>query len=102
MHDFSSQINDLVNRLAKVVIDGLINEDIDREEAQEISQFILDEKKKITSIDQIGEFLEKLRQRYYFLFNDFVENYQKQKQFQTQDLAKIEAIKNQLLKISQS
>jgi hypothetical protein len=101
MSDFSSQLDFLINGLAKVLLDNLLNEEIDKEEAQEISQYILDEKRKIVTKEQINDFLERLKQRY-LIFDQFIEQFQKSTNIQNQDQQKIEEIKNQLLKFSQS
>lgn len=93
-------LKNLINDLAKIVIDALIIKRIDIEEAQEISQFILEEKRKITSADQISDFLEKVNRKYSFLFSDYFENYKKQKNIQIDDQKKIEEIKNRLLKFN--
>ncbi len=99
-NDLSSRLTELINGLAKVVLDNLLQKDIDFEEAQEISQFILDEKRKISSSSQIEEFLDRLKMRY-FIFDEFIDSYRQRKLAQSEDEKKIEAVKNQLLKLSQ-
>ena len=99
-NDLSSRLTELINGLAKVVLDNLLQKDIDFEEAQEISQFILDEKRKISSSNQIEEFLDRLKMRY-FIFDEFIDSYRQRKLAQSEDEKNIEAIKNQLLKLSQ-
>ncbi|MCX7881447.1 MAG: hypothetical protein N2482_02995 [Patescibacteria group bacterium] len=99
MNDLQSLLNELMNNLAKIVLDSRLNDDIDREEAQEIAQFILEEKRKISSAGQIDGFLNKLKEKYYFIFRDFVDNYLKQKEAQTKDQQTIEKVKQQLLNL---
>jgi len=98
--DFSSQLDFLINELAKVLLDNLLNEEIDKEEAQEIAQYILDEKRKIVTNEQINDFLQRLKHKY-LIFGQFIDQFEKSISIQNQDQQKIEAIKNQLLKFSQ-
>lgn len=100
MGALSVQLNELINDLAKIIVEKLVSGEIDRTEAQEISQFILEEKRKIASVDQISSFLEELRERYFLIFDEFVEEFQKKKEFEKEDQQKIEDIKNRLLKLS--
>ncbi|MGB9883296.1 MAG: hypothetical protein ACPLRN_02155 [Microgenomates group bacterium] len=99
MDNLSNTLNELLSGLTKILLDARISEEVDREETQEIAQFILDQKRQITSIDQIDNFLEKLRIEYP-IFRDYIDNFKKQKSAQDKDQEKIEAIKSQLLKFS--
>jgi hypothetical protein len=100
MNDFPSKLDFLINGLAKVLLDNLLNEEIDREEAQEIAQYILDEKRQIVANEQINDFLQRLKHKY-LIFDQFINQFEKSISIQNQDQQKIEAIKNQLLKFSQ-
>jgi len=100
MDDFKLRLKKIIDGLTKIILDSLIAEDIDQDEATEISRFILDRKKTITNDLELNHFLTELKNKY-FIFSSFVDNYGKESQIQKEDTQKIEAIKNQLLKFTQ-
>jgi len=100
MDEFALRLKKLIDGLTKVMLDSLIAEDIDQDEAAEISRFILERKKTITNDSELNNFLTELKDRY-FIFSSFLDSFEKESQIQKEDAQKIEAIKNQLLKFSQ-
>jgi predicted class III extradiol MEMO1 family dioxygenase len=100
MDEFALRLKKLIDGLTKVILDSLIAEDIDQDEAAEISRFILERKKTITNDSELSNFLTELKDRY-FIFSSFLDSFEKESQIQKEDAQKIEAIKNQLLKFSQ-
>jgi len=100
MDEFALRLKKLIDGLTKVILDSLIAEDIDQDEAAEISRFILERKKTITNDSELNNFLAELKDRY-FIFSSFLDSFEKESQIQKEDAQKIEAIKNQLLKFSQ-
>jgi len=100
MDEFAVRLKKLIDGLTKVILDSLIAEDIDQDEAAEISRFILERKKTITNDSDLNNFLTELKDRY-FIFSSFLDSFEKESQIQKEDAQKIEAIKNQLLKFSQ-
>jgi predicted class III extradiol MEMO1 family dioxygenase len=100
MDEFAVRLKKLIDGLTKVILDSLIAEDIDQDEAAEISRFILERKKTITNDSELNNFLTELKDRY-FIFSSFLDSFEKESQIQKEDAQKIEAIKNQLLKFSQ-
>jgi len=101
MNDFVSlRIKKLIDGLTKVIIDALIAEDIDQDEAAEIALFILERKNAITNEDELNNFLNDLKNRY-FIFSSFLDSFEKEEKIKKEDIQKIEAIKNQLLKFTQ-
>jgi len=100
MDEFALRLKKLIDGLTKVILDSLIAEDIDQDEAAEISRFILERKKTITNDSELNNFLTELKDRY-FIFSSFLDSFEKESQIQKEDAQKIEAIKNQLLKFSQ-
>jgi len=100
MDEFVLRLKKLIDGLTKVILDSLIAEDIDQDEAAEISRFILERKKTITNDSELNNFLTELKDRY-FIFSSFLDSFEKESQIQKEDAQKIEAIKNQLLKFSQ-
>jgi len=100
MDEFALRLKKLIDGLTKVMLDSLIAEDIDQDEAAEISRFILERKKTITNDSELNNFLTELKDRY-FIFSSFLDSFEKESQIQKEDAQKIEAIKSQLLKFSQ-
>ena len=100
MDEFALRLKKLIDGLTKVILDSLIAEDIDQDEAAEISRFILEKKKTITNESELNNFLTELKDKY-FIFSSFLDSFEKESQIQKEDGQKIEAIKNQLLKFSQ-
>jgi len=100
MDEFAVRLKKLIDGLTKVILDSLIAEDIDQDEAAEISRFILERKKTITNDSDLNNFLTELKDRY-FIFSSFLDSFEKESQIQKEDAQKIEAIKSQLLKFSQ-
>jgi len=100
MDEFTLRLKKLIDGLTKVILDSLIAEDIDQDEAAEISRFILEKKKTITNESELNNFLTELKDKY-FIFSSFLDSFEKESQIQKEDGQKIEAIKNQLLKFSQ-
>jgi predicted class III extradiol MEMO1 family dioxygenase len=100
MDEFAVRLKKLIDGLTKVILDSLIAEDIDQDEAAEISRFILERKKTITNDSELNNFLTELKDRY-FIFSSFLDSFEKESQIQKEDAQKIEAIKSQLLKFSQ-
>jgi predicted class III extradiol MEMO1 family dioxygenase len=100
MDEFAVRLKKLIDGLTKVILDSLIAEDIDQDEAAEISRFILERKKTITNNSELNNFLTELKDRY-FIFSSFLDSFEKESQIQKEDAQKIEAIKSQLLKFSQ-
>jgi len=100
MDDFNVRLKKLINGLTKIIIDSLINEDIDQDEAAEISRFILERKKTISNYLELDNFLNQLKNRY-FIFSSFVDSFEKELKIKKGDSQKIETIKSQLLKFSQ-
>jgi len=100
MDEFTLRLKKLIDGLTKVILDSLIAEDIDQDEAAEISRFILEKKKTITNDSELNNFLTELKDRY-FIFFSFLDSFEKESQIQKEDTKKIEAIKSQLLKFSQ-
>jgi len=100
MDEFALRLKKLIDGLTKVILDSLIAEDIDQDEAAEISRFILERKKTITNDSELNNFLAEIKDRY-FIFSSFLDSFEKESQIQKEDAQKIEAIKNQLLKFSQ-
>jgi len=100
MDEFALRLKKLIDGLTKVILDSFIAEDIDQDEAAEISRFILERKKTITNDSELNNFLTELKDRY-FIFSSFLDSFEKESQIQKEDAQKIEAIKNQLLKFSQ-
>ena len=100
MDEFTLRLKKLIDGLTKVILDSLIAEDIDQDEAAEISRFILEKKKTITNESELNNFLTELKDKY-FIFSSFLDSFEKESQIQKEDAQKIEAIKSQLLKFSQ-
>jgi predicted class III extradiol MEMO1 family dioxygenase len=100
MDEFAVRLKKLIDGLTKVILDSLIAEDIDQDEAAEISRFILERKKTITNDSELNNFLTELKDKY-FIFSSFLDSFEKESQIQKEDAQKIEAIKSQLLKFSQ-
>jgi len=100
MYEFALRLKKLIDALTKVILDSLIAEDIDQDEAAEISRFILERKKTITNDSELNNFLTELKDKY-FIFSSFLDSFKKESQIQKEDAQKIEAIKSQLLKFSQ-
>jgi hypothetical protein len=100
MDEFVLRLKKLIDGLTKVILDSLIAEDIDQDEAAEISRFILERKKTITNDSELNNFLTELKDKY-FIFSSFLDSFEKESQIQKEDAQKIEAIKSQLLKFSQ-
>jgi len=100
MDEFTLRLKKLIDGLTKVILDSLIAEDIDQDEAAEISRFILERKKTITNDSELNNFLAELKDKY-FIFSSFLDSFEKESQIQKEDAQKIEAIKSQLLKFSQ-
>ena len=100
MDEFAVRLKKLIDGLTKVILDSLIAEDIDQDEAAEISLFILERKKTITNDSELNNFLTELKDKY-FIFSSFLDSFEKESQIQKEDAQKIEAIKSQLLKFSQ-
>jgi len=100
MDDFNVRLKRLVDGLTKVILDSLIAEDIDQDEAAEISRFILVRKKTITNDADLNNFLNELKDKY-FIFSSFLDSFKKEQKIQNEDSQKIEAIKNQLLRFTQ-
>jgi len=100
MDEFALRLKKLIDGLTKVILDSLIAEDIDQDEAAEISRFILERKKTITNDSELNNFLAEIKDRY-FIFSSFLDSFEKESQIQKEDAQKIEAIKSQLLKFSQ-
>jgi hypothetical protein len=100
MDEFALRLKKLIDGLTKVILDSLIAEDIDQDEAAEISRFILERKKTITNDSELNNFLTELKDKY-FIFSYFLDSFEKESQIQKEDAQKIEAIKSQLLKFSQ-
>jgi len=100
MDEFALRLKKLIDGLTKVILDSLIAEDIDQDEAAEISRFILERKKTITNDSELNNFLTELKDKY-FIFSSFLDSFEKESQIQKEDAQKIESIKNQLLKFSQ-
>jgi hypothetical protein len=100
MDEFALRLKKLIDGLTKVILDSLIAEDIDQDEAAEISRFILERKKTITNDSELNNFLTELKDKY-FIFSSFLDSFEKESQIQKEDAQKIEAIKSQLLKFSQ-
>jgi predicted class III extradiol MEMO1 family dioxygenase len=100
MNEFALRLKKLIDGLTKVILDSLIAEDIDQDEAAEISRFILERKKTITNDSELNNFLTELKDRY-FIFSSFLDSFEKESQIQKEDAQKIEAIKSHLLKFSQ-
>jgi predicted class III extradiol MEMO1 family dioxygenase len=100
MDEFTLRLKKLIDGLTKVILDSLIAEDIDQDEAAEISRFILERKKTITNDSELNNFLTEIKDKY-FIFSSFLDSFEKESQIQKEDAQKIEAIKNQLLKFSQ-
>ena len=100
MDEFSLRLKKLIDGLTKVILDSLIAEDIDQDEAAEISRFILERKKTITNNSELNNFLTEIKDKY-FIFSSFLDSFEKESKIQKEDAQKIEAIKSQLLKFSQ-
>jgi predicted class III extradiol MEMO1 family dioxygenase len=100
MDEFALRLKKLIDGLTKVILDSLIAEDIDQDEAAEISRFILERKKTITNDSELNNFLTEIKDKY-FIFSSFLNSFEKESQIQKEDAQKIEAIKSQLLKFSQ-
>ncbi len=99
MNSFQEGLKKIIDNLTKALLDGLINEDIDRDEAQEMASYILEEKKKVIDEATFTAFLTNFKNKYSF-FAPIIENFEKEKQIKKEDDQKIEAIKNQLLKFT--
>jgi anthranilate phosphoribosyltransferase len=99
MNSFQESLKKIIDNLTKALLDGLINEDIDRDEAQEMASYILEEKKKVIDEAAFTAFLTNLKNKYSF-FVAIIESFEKEKQRKKEDDQKIEAIKNQLLKFT--
>jgi len=100
MDEFALRLKKLIDGLTKVILDSLIAEDIDQDEAAEISRFILERKKTITNDSELNNFLTEIKDKY-FIFSSFLDSFEKESQIQKEDARKIEAIKSQLLKFTQ-
>jgi len=68
MDEFALRLKKLIDGLTKVILDSLIAEDIDQDEAAEISRFILEKKKTITNDSELNNFLTELKDRYFIFF----------------------------------
>ncbi len=99
MDYLSKKINDLLYGLTKIIIDLRISHDLDWDESQEIAEYILTEKRKITNEDHLNSFMENLKTKY-SIFAKFIDDFKKQTSIQNEDAQKIDAIKNQLLKFT--
>jgi len=77
-------IKKLIDGLTKVILDSLIAEDIDQDEAAEISRFILERKKAITNDSKLNNFLTELNDKY-FIFSFFLDSFKKESQIQKED-----------------
>jgi hypothetical protein len=68
MDEFALRLKKIIDGLTKVILDSLIAEDIDQDEAAEISRFILEKKKTITNDSELNNFLTELKDRYFIFF----------------------------------
>ena len=84
MAGFASRLKKLIDGLTKVILDSLIAEDIDQDEAAEISRFILERKKTITNNSELNNFLTELKDKY-FIFSSFLDSFEKESQIQKED-----------------
>ena len=52
MGNLEEKINAIIEKLTKLLLDKMIEEEIDEEEGKEIAQYILNEKRKV--VDELG------------------------------------------------
>ena len=97
MKDLEEKINAIIEKLTKLLLDKMIEEEIDEEEGKEIAQYILNEKRKV--VDELGfeQFLKNVAEQYP-IFSAIINNFQKEKNLNDADQQKLTAIKSQLSK----
>ena len=97
MGNLEEKINAIIEKLTKLLLDKMIEEEIDEEEGKEIAQYILNEKRKVVDEVSFEQFLKNVAEEYP-IFSSIIGNFQKEKNLNDADQQKLTAIKSQLSK----